>query len=61
MINYTNNYIQTKKSYNQLNIEKIPNPSYQSKQRSLSYNIDKIKSNATTKKINYLVNSIIIY
>ena len=56
MINYTNNYIQAKKSYNQLNIEKIPNPSYQSKQRSLSYNIDKIKSNATTKKINNPIN-----
>ena len=52
MINYTNNYIHTKKSYNQINIEKIPNPPYQSKQRSSSYNIDKIKSNAVPKKTN---------
>ena len=52
MINYTNNYIHTKKSYNQINIEKIPNPPYQSKQRSSSYNIDKIKSNAVQKKTN---------
>ena len=52
MINYTNNYIQSKKSYNQLNFEKMTNPSYQNKQRSSSLNIDKIKSNAVTKKIN---------
>jgi len=59
MINYTNNYIQSKKSYNQLNFEKMKNPSYQNKQRSSSLNIDKIKSNAVTKKINNPINKAI--
>ena len=42
--NYTSNYIQIKKTYNQIIPEKIQNPSYQSKQRASSTNIDKMKS-----------------
>ena len=57
--NYTSNYIQIKKTYNQINPEKIQNPSYQNKQRASSTNIDKMKSqakvlpyNSTIKKTN---------
>ena len=55
MINYPSNYIPMKKAYNQINIDKISNPSYQNKQRSTSLNIDKIKYNINTKKTNNTV------
>ena len=53
--NYSPNYIPIKKTYNQISTEKIQNPSYQSKQRASSTNLDKIKSQ--TKVLPY--NSVI--
>ena len=57
--NYTSNYIKIKNTYNQINPERIQNPSYQNKQRASSTNIDKMKSqvkvlpyNSTIKKTN---------
>ena len=51
-MNYSSKYITTKKSYNQINIERMPNPSNQSKQRSSSTNQEKMKSQAKVPQYN---------
>ena len=51
-MNYSSKYITTKKSYNQINLERMPNPSNQSKQRSSSTNQEKMKSQAKVPQYN---------